>query len=232
MVLFIAIVLTFLNWIIYHKIFTVYYLGGVGKGFVREFVGSWILAMLEMALFYKLGGVLLKILVVVAMAVGLAFAVREIYRLYKDIRNLFKKKSGQSKSVNSDIKQDMQCNKTDLEVVSDLHQANRNNKMDSSEQENTVLKEKHDESTTQIPHSDSTQEMVNKEESDKGLDINTPIVENLEKEATKKQPDNEIIESNMTDDIMVYCTQCGKKISNQYAFCTYCGSKNSSYQKY
>lgn len=57
------LVLVVINWIIYHKIFDVYYFGSVAKGFLRELVGCVFAALLEIAIILSVGKWLLGLLI-------------------------------------------------------------------------------------------------------------------------------------------------------------------------
>lgn len=57
------LVLIVINWIIYHKIFDVYYFGGVMKGCLSELVGCVLAAAFEIAIIYGIGKWLLGLLV-------------------------------------------------------------------------------------------------------------------------------------------------------------------------
>lgn len=91
------LVLVVINWIIYHKIFTVYYIGSVMKGLQREIVGSVFAAMVEMAILIGVGKLLLgyivgvgkwllKILIILAVVVGILILIFSIIEKIKKVK--------------------------------------------------------------------------------------------------------------------------------------------------
>lgn len=93
----VVIALTLVNWYIYHKIFSVYYVGGLGKGLLKEFIGSWILAFIEIALFkiffQSIGGVVLKIImvifrivIIIAIIVAACYVIKKLYDLFRKLK--------------------------------------------------------------------------------------------------------------------------------------------------
>lgn len=121
-------VLTFVNWSIYHKIFTVYYLGGVGKGFLKEFVGAFIVAMLEIALLQMLGSFVIQIVIVIAFGIGAIFALRGFYYFIMETKQLFGKKQGNNTENKKDYSADknnedaysqMELQKADPDIITD-----------------------------------------------------------------------------------------------------------------
>ena len=77
------LILIGVNWVIYHKIFRVYYFGNVGQSIFKEIFGCSLVAVLELAIIMTVGGAVLGALPVVG-AIGLgSYAV---YRGYKFVK--------------------------------------------------------------------------------------------------------------------------------------------------
>ena len=116
----IVFALTFLNWFIYHKIFTVYYVGGVGKGLLKEIVGSFIVAMLEMALFYQLGVYVIQIVIIIAFVIGIILVIKEIYQfIVKGKQQFVKKEENNIKQGENNFSQNTHASSThdDSDIV-------------------------------------------------------------------------------------------------------------------
>lgn len=64
-----ALILTIINLIIYHKVFDVYYFGGVGKGLFKEIFWAFVIAGIEIVLFRQFKGVCITIAVIVGVIV-------------------------------------------------------------------------------------------------------------------------------------------------------------------
>lgn len=105
--------LTVLNIILYHKIFDVLYFD-LGKGLLKEILGAFIVAYLEMALIVYVGkwilgmvskviGVGLKITIIIVGISIIVYAVRYIYRLIKK-RNMVHKEDAQNDFENNNQK--------------------------------------------------------------------------------------------------------------------------------
>lgn len=85
-----AIILTILNLIIYHKIFNVYYFGGLGKGCFTEVFGAFIVAGIEIALFQMIGGYIIIAIIITTVIVAVILIIKKIYDKRLDIEDTFK----------------------------------------------------------------------------------------------------------------------------------------------
>lgn len=95
----VLIILTILNLIIYHKIFNVYYFGGLGKGCFTELFWAFIVAAIEITLFQMIGGFIIIAIVVVAIIIATIYFVKKIYDKRNDIGETFDK--AKSKAENA-----------------------------------------------------------------------------------------------------------------------------------
>ena len=77
------LILIGVNWVIYHKIFQVYYFGNVGQSIFKEIFGCSLAAVLELAIIMTVGGAVLGALPVVG-AIGLG--IYAVYRIYKFVK--------------------------------------------------------------------------------------------------------------------------------------------------
>ena len=77
------LILIGVNWVIYHKIFRVYYFGNVGQSIFKEIFGCSLVAVLELAIIMTVGGAVLGALPVVG-AIGLG--IYAVYRIYKFVK--------------------------------------------------------------------------------------------------------------------------------------------------
>ncbi len=50
------VVLAIINWIVYHKIFNVVYFGNMGMSFIREVIGCFFVAFIEIFIFHSIFG--------------------------------------------------------------------------------------------------------------------------------------------------------------------------------
>ena len=79
----ILLILIGVNWVIYHKIFRVYYFGNVGQSIFKEIFGCSLAAVLELAVIMTVGGAVLGALPVVG-AIGLG--IYAVYRVYEFVK--------------------------------------------------------------------------------------------------------------------------------------------------
>lgn len=192
----IVFALTFLNWFIYHKIFTVYYVGGVGKGLLKEIVGSFIVAILEMALFYQLGVYVIQIVIIIAFVIGIILVIKEIYQfIVKGKQQFVKKEENNIKQGENNFSQNTHASSThdDSDIVTDeLLQSYANVLMHIVE--GYALKN---------PECDERQIFFHF----------------FEKFLNERKRDNTNIS------IKIICKKCGKEISRDAKFCNFCGEK-------
>lgn len=97
MLIFIGVTaLMIFNLILYHKIFSVMYFD-LGRGLLKEIVGAYFVAILEIAIFMFLAQ---WILVAAVVVVGIAAAIYVIYCIVKFIKKGKKNKDGNSNDIN------------------------------------------------------------------------------------------------------------------------------------
>ena len=95
------LVFTIVNWIIYHKIFKVYYLGSISKGIWKETVVCFFVAGVETAIVMIAGQWILGIIFAIAMIIGIYFAVREMIKTFKQAKDLVAK--NKKKNTEEDV---------------------------------------------------------------------------------------------------------------------------------
>ena len=111
------VVCTILNWIGYHKIFKVYYLGNKSKSITNEIIWSMLGACFEVAIIMWIGEWLISVVVIIAFAIGIFLAIKEVYKLIKQAKDVFTKKDAiQSEAENVECqkeenKEDTECKK-------------------------------------------------------------------------------------------------------------------------
>ena len=65
----ILLVFMVVNWLLYHCVFSVRYFGGAGKSIFREFLVSFIVAILELALLIRFPVILVILVVIVVVMI-------------------------------------------------------------------------------------------------------------------------------------------------------------------
>lgn len=80
----ILLILIGVNWVIYHKIFRVYYFGNVGQSIVKELFGCSLAAVLELAIIITVGGAVLGALPVIGVII---LGIYVVYRIYKFVKS-------------------------------------------------------------------------------------------------------------------------------------------------
>lgn len=197
----IAIILTPILWLLYHKIFGVIYFGGVGRGIFKELFGCFLVSIIIVSVLGALGGAFLGLaggllsglfsviffLLKWVLILGVIGGV--IYLIYSLLtkKNIFGKKSENESS-------DEASEREDLEAIPAMMEANEDNmtsELKTAEINKGVIKseipENSHEKVSSIDNSDST-----------------------------AVPD------------MKYCPFCGKKILWSQRFCKYCGKESST----
>lgn len=79
-----------LNWILYHKVFLVFYFGGMRKSLTSEFIWCAIAACIELALIMAVGQWVLTAVFVIG---GIILTIYVVHSIYKILRRLIKKVS-------------------------------------------------------------------------------------------------------------------------------------------
>lgn len=79
----ILLILIGVNWVIYHKIFRVYYFGNAGQSIFKEIFGCSLAAVLELAVIITVGGAVLGALPVIGAIILVIFVVYRIYKFVK-----------------------------------------------------------------------------------------------------------------------------------------------------
>lgn len=87
------IALTIVNFFLYHKIFDVVYFD-LGKGLLKEIIGSYIVALIEITFITKIGKYLLKFVIsllktglgLLVIIIGISIVVYVIYSIVKAIK--------------------------------------------------------------------------------------------------------------------------------------------------
>lgn len=77
------VALIILNWVIYHKIFDVYYFGGMRKSLTSEFIWCAIIACFELAIFITVGKWLLKGVILIAAIVAIVAVVFGVWKFFE-----------------------------------------------------------------------------------------------------------------------------------------------------
>ncbi len=78
------LVFTVINWVVYHKIFRVYYFGNAGQSIFKEIFGCSLVAVLEVAIVMTVGGVVLPIVFVVG---AIVLVIYTIYKICNGIKS-------------------------------------------------------------------------------------------------------------------------------------------------
>lgn len=96
------LILIVVNWLIYHKIFRVYYFGNAGQSIFKEIFGCSLVAVIELAIIMTVGGWILGALLIIGV---IALAIYVIYRIYKFVKG----KSGETpeKESEEDLEQEI-----------------------------------------------------------------------------------------------------------------------------
>lgn len=79
----ILVVLIVLNWILYHKIFLVFYFGGMRKSLTSEFIWCAIAACVELALIIAVGQWVLAAVLIIGAIILIIYAIYSIYKFFQ-----------------------------------------------------------------------------------------------------------------------------------------------------
>ena len=216
----IGLVLTVINFIIYHSIFKVYYFGNLGNHLFAEFAGCFFVAGIEIALFQML----LPYIVIVGSVIGVILFVLTIVGKLLNKEN--DNDAGTADPINNTYSYANTSSNNSTYASTENSQANQSKpKVDEPAhvQENNIVKEDAQESTVHFSPEQFEYQRVD-DEADTGdtVDDTTskePVEISTEPIIVDKPVQTEVIED-------VFCTSCGKKIPGNSAFCTYCGQRN------
>lgn len=213
------------NLVIYHKFFTVFY-GDLVRGFGRELVASFFIAVIETAIFIKLGGI---ILIIGGVVLVIGFVVKKINKTEND-----------NETENSNNVQSVDVQNKDSSSY----------KEESKKQ--TTSDELKAEQVKTIPVSEAMKIIKSKysinnkfaavkefrELTGLGLKESKEIVDQILgdsvenypiKEDAKPEENNTLNESDSNSDTekKIYCSYCGKQILMSAKFCYHCGKENN-----
>lgn len=104
------IALTILNFFLYHKIFDVLYFD-LGKGLLKEIIGSYIVAVIEIAFITKIGKYLLNFVIsllktglgLLVIIIGISIVVYVIYSIIKAVKGKQCTTKNDSTNINTKI---------------------------------------------------------------------------------------------------------------------------------
>lgn len=224
-----------INWLIYHKIFNVFYFGSVSKGLSKELVTCGFVAMIELAVIMALGQWLLAILIPIAVVVGIIIL---IFAIIGKISKLKKEKSfSEGKKMESAHTTTVKPPEPNPEQTSESEPVYVTESIDI-ENENDVNLDPY-QSTANIGSEldgyilqnfsiDTKLQAISyyREQTGLGLKESKEKVEALFAQGvmlSKKEP--EVINDT------IFCTGCGKKIVRTAKFCNFCGIKNTYKRK-
>lgn len=189
------VVLAIINMIIYHKFVNVYYFN-LGQGLLKEFIVAFLIAGLEILIFFVAGGWLLDtlgsivggIISIVGTLLLIVLGLGIILIVVALIAKVIKKVKASAKVMQSDV--------TDKMAEGVQEQANE------EEQESAkITTETRMEEPLETVSSNSV-DLEEKEENTSGLTENTMIEERI------------------------FCVNCGARIQKDVKFCNFCGHKN------
>lgn len=98
------IAFTIINFIIYHKIFTVWYFN-LGDGLYHELLGCLLVAMFECAIIITVGPIVLGIILAIALIVGVIAGIKETRAGFKKFKE---KQESESFNINNKNSQDIE----------------------------------------------------------------------------------------------------------------------------
>lgn len=87
-----VLILTVINWIIYHKIFNVWYFGNVGNSIFKEFFWSMIVAGVEVVIFINFASFIIPIILGIVIIIGIIIGILAMVGNFADIKSKFSPK--------------------------------------------------------------------------------------------------------------------------------------------
>lgn len=213
-----------LNWLIYHKIFVVYYFGGMRKSLTKEFIWCAIAACFELAIFLTIGQWLLGLLIPIAIIVGIVILVRKVLGKGK------KSKEEQSGDEGNEKASGMktaghhadfvfeQITKTEGPSVPIPNTSVQNKEeicMDTLKRLREIIG-KFVKKYPQLDEDELLYEFLERH----GVVFGN-WEENADKEESKKCGQERAVKSKVKK---IYCTNCGEQINIKNKFCPFCGA--------
>lgn len=92
------VVFAIINWVIYHKIFVVFYFGNKSKSIMNEIIWCLLIACFETALVMVLGQWALGIIFAILMIIGICLALKEMVKTFKEVKDTLVKKDKNEKT--------------------------------------------------------------------------------------------------------------------------------------